>query len=579
MADLAIETPSQEVLMQSWGATLYRNLESFPGQLATTPPILSAREEGRRSRKDIVRAARNVERFSEHVRGGIDRKADMVVGSRLTVRATPDFDKLGITDKEQQKKIKKALEREFRDWAYDSRLLQDAEGHYDFGGMAWLMFRNLTGPDGECAAIIHYEEDRATAYNHRWATFVQVYDPDRIDTPPEKVGNPNVREGHIFDKWNRRVGTYVRKAHPSDYLSGLADMDFEMVPRESAEGRPIGLHWFIKTRASQIRGVSTLVTILKSSGMLDSFDEAYLGAATVNQVLATSISSEASTEPVNKNLAPTGGNAVATQWGLFEKKLDYYGKTKMRIGGVRVPVMPPGDKLNMSAVNRAIQDPTYFRNAFLRGFASSIGISFEQLAKNFSDANYSAARAALLDVWQGIMRLRFWFGQHVLSLIYGAVIEEAWVKGRLADAIPAGAKDFHAYRNLWTACLFTGPGFPQIDPEKEAKAAKMLIDMNLESREELIAQRGRDIEDVFDEIATGEEMAEERGIELNQAMALAELAASGEDDEATTEAEGGGDRNDRPAKKAPKKKDGDGDGVVDEKEAVTTAVFDLTGAM
>src|SRR3546814_3436518 len=70
------------------------------------------------------------------------------------------------------------------------------------------------------------------------------------------------------------------------------------------------------------------------------------------------------------------------------------------------------------------------------------------------------------------MRLRFWFGQHVLSLIYGAVIEEAWVKGRLADAIPAGAKDFYAYRNLWTACLFTGPGFPQIDPETEAKAAR-----------------------------------------------------------------------------------------------------------
>src|SRR3546814_3990576 len=75
-----------------------------------------------------------------------------------------------------------------------------------------------------------------------WATFVQVYDPDRIDTPAEQVGNPNVREGQIFDKWNRRVGTFVRKAHPSDYLAGLADMDFEMVPRENMEtGRPIGL--------------------------------------------------------------------------------------------------------------------------------------------------------------------------------------------------------------------------------------------------------------------------------------------------------------------------------------------------
>src|SRR3546814_18064996 len=125
-----------------------------------------------------------------------------------------------------------------------------------------------------------------------------------------------------------------------------------------------------------------------------SSDLAYLGAATVNQVLATSISSEASTEAVGQNLAPAVTNSVATQWGLFQKKLDYYSSVKMRIGGVRVPVMPPGDKLNMSAVNRAIQDPTYFRNAFLRGFASSIGISFDPLEKNFSDATSSAAREA-----------------------------------------------------------------------------------------------------------------------------------------------------------------------------------------
>src|SRR3546814_9209976 len=64
--------------------------------------------------------------------------------------------------------------------------------------------------------------------------------------------------------------------------------------------------------------------------MLDSFDEAYLGAATVNQVLATSISSEASTEAVGQNLAPAVTNSVATQWGLFQKKLDYYSSVKMR---------------------------------------------------------------------------------------------------------------------------------------------------------------------------------------------------------------------------------------------------------
>src|SRR3546814_13834395 len=86
---------------------------------------------------------------------------------------------------------------------------------------------------------------------------------------------------------------------------------------------------------------------------------------------------------------------------------------------------------------------------------------------------------------------------------------------------------FYAYRNLWTACLFTGPGFPQIDPEKEAKAARMLIEMNSEIREELIAQRGRDIEDDFAEIDSGSDLAAERDsdptAELTKARAAAKL--------------------------------------------------------
>src|SRR3546814_15806144 len=97
--------------------------------------------------------------------------------------------------------------------------------------MAWLMFRNLTGPDRECAAIIHYEEARATAYRPRWATFVQIYDPDRIDTTAEPVGTQNEREGQIFDKGNPRAGTFVRTAHPSDYMAGPSHTDLEMVRR------------------------------------------------------------------------------------------------------------------------------------------------------------------------------------------------------------------------------------------------------------------------------------------------------------------------------------------------------------
>ena len=549
---------------------LYRNLQAYDGQLLTIPPLMSAKTEGFIARRDVVRSARHVERLSEHIRGGIDRKADMVVGSRLLVRSTPDFDTLGITDKERQGRIKKAFEREFKNWAYDTRLLQDAEGHYDFGGMAWMMFRNIAGADGECAAIVHYDETRAQRYGTRWATFLQVLDPDRIETPAMQAGNPNVHDGLVNDKWGRRVGMYVRNKHASESISKISDIKHTLVRREQKNGRPVGIHWFHKTRASQVRGISTLVTILKQSGMLDKFDDAYLGAATINQVLATYITSGASTKAVSESIAPAAGNSIADMnWGLFERKLSYYDDVKMRVGGSRVPVLPPGDTINMSAVNRAIQDPSVFRNGFLRSFASSIGISFEQISKNFSDANYSAARAALLDVWQGIMRSRFWFGQHVLSLVYGAVIEEAWKKGRLDDVLAPGDLDFDEYRAAWIACLWTGPGFPQIDPEKEAKAAKMLLEAKLESREEIIASRGRDIEDVFDEIANEREMAEDRDFILDPLAP----GTPGADDEATIDPDEG--QKPKPKKPASQQRDGDGDGVVDEDANANGGVISL----
>lgn len=558
MAALDIRLPGETSLSSS----LYRNLEPFKGQVLTTPPIMSARQEGELARRDIVRAARHVERMSEPVRGGLDRKADMVVGPRLLVRSTPGFDMLEIDDKERQEKIAKAFEREFKHWAYNPRLLQDAEGTYDFGGLAWLLYRNIEGPDGECACVVHSNAARAEFYGTKWSTFVQVFDPDRIETPADKSTNPNVRDGMVFDKWGRRVGMFVRKLHPAESAKDFGDTQYEMIPRETAEGRPVGIHWFVKTRAAQTRGISKLVTILKQSNMLDKFDEVYLGAATLNQVLATYITSGASTKAVSESLAPAGAETSIADmnWALFDKKLGYYEDVKMRIGGTRVPVLPPGDTINMSAVNRAIQDPSVFRNGFLRNFASSVGISFEQISKNFSDANYSAARAALLDVWQGVMRNRFWFGQHVLSLIYMAVLDEAVVNGSLDDVLtPAERASFRENIVAWAACLWTGPGFPQIDPEKEAKAAKMLLEMKIESREEIIAQRGRDIEDVFDEIAREREMAEEREFIIDP---LAPGTPMAEEDEATIDPDEG--QAPKPKKQQKQQRDGDGDGIVDE---------------
>lgn len=491
---------------------LFQSLESFPGELWLKPPIQSAKQEGKKARKDIVRAARHIERHSEHIRGGIDKKTDYTVGHRLQASPRPDWEMLGIEDEAAQEKLMKSMRREFRNWGFDPRLLQDGEGHYDFGGLMWLAFRNLTGPDGECAIVIHSDEKRAKSYGWRWGTYLTVIDPDRIETPAEYAAHPNVCDGIIQDPDGRRIGMFVRKHHPGDYTGNI---EYTMVPRETKQGRPVGVHWFVKNRASQIRGISALVTIIKQTGMVDKFDDAYLAAAVINQILATWIESPAPAEVVADNLNPAGpgGNSVDMHWGMFEKKLGYYNDVKMRIGGSRIPVMPPGDKINMSAVNRAMDDPAPLRDGFLRMMASALGLSFEQFAQKFGEANFSSARAAIMDAWVGIMRLRFQFGQHVAALAYGAVMEEAFKKGRLD--LPAGAPDFDDYRAAYCQVDFFGPGMPQVDPVKEANAYKILLESKLRSRQEIIATMGNSYIDVFDQIAQERKEAEDRGFTLD----------------------------------------------------------------
>jgi len=544
-----------------WGATaLYKNLETFAGQVQYVPSSLSAKQEGQRARKDAVRLARHAERTSESLRGGLDRKADMVVGATLRVHAQPDWDLLGLNDGRDGWKTKKpfakSCERVFRDWADDDRCLQDAEGHYNFGGMMWMAFRNLVGPDGECAGIIHYDEARQKRYGAKFATFVTILDPDRIETPADQVGQPNVFEGKKLDEHGRMTGFWVSKKHPSEGIADVDDMGHTFVPRETPWGRAIGFHFYQKTRGGQMRGVTKLATVLRRTGQMDTLDDAQIGAAIVNQVLSNYIETEANAEAVADNLAPAGG---VTHSGMsFDSKLNYYDKAKIRIGGTRIPVMPPGDKIVMSAVDRAVSDPTSFRNNFLREIASALGISFEQLSMNFSDANYSAARAALLEVWRGIITLRKLFTAHVAKLIYSAVIEEGIFKGMIT--LPAGAPSFKDNRAAYTACIFTGPGMGWIDPQKEANALETMLRIKMKSRKTAAAEMdGSDIEETFDDIEEDRRMAEERGFDLDP-------LAPGTDSAVEGAANDNGDGESTSGKKKPAggPKDGDSDGQVEE---------------
>lgn len=496
-------------------ASLFKNMESFGGDVFYRPPTMSKNQEVRLARDKIVRQARDLERYSELVRGGLDRKTDMVVGPRLRVHPQPDFDLLGIDDPEARKKFIQQCKRWFNNWAYDDRKLCDGEGHYDFGGMMWMAYRNMEGPDGETGGVIHFDKARRKRYRTRWATYVTVVDPDRIESPPEYAGNDRVFEGKLLDRDGRMIGMWVRIRHPSE--GGTDFNDYQFVPRETPWGRPMAWHHFVKTRGGQQRGITNLVTIIKRTGMLDAFDTSYVAAAAVNAELATYIRTKSSSAAVAESLAPAASDPAAT-WSMFENKVGYYGKAKFRIGraGQRLAVLPPDDEIMMTAVNRAIGDPMPFRKSQIRDIASSVGTPFAMTAQDYSEANYSSERASKLDAWLGVTRQRVHFSASPPTLIYSAVIEEAIAEGWIE--FDPSWPSFQENRAAYCACTWTGPGMGWIDPQKEANAYQTLLDIKVTSRQRIAAERGDDAMEIFDELAIEADEAEARGLDLTVAM-------------------------------------------------------------
>lgn len=482
---------------------LYPNLESYSGQLSFTPKIYTMAAEVKRTRKQAVRAARQAERTQEHIRGGLQRKVNMVVGASIRVLPSVDYEVLGLT-REQGMELGKQFEQNFRDWAYDPRAMNDTEGHYDFGGQMMLAYMNYVSAEAETLGIIHYDEKRMREYRTRWATHLQIVDPARLDTPPEMTDDHNVFEGRKLDRYGRAIGFYIQDYSETgpDHLTAT----FSFYPRETKTGRPKAFHFFKKTRAGQHRGLTPLVTVLKQSNMLDKFDDAQLASAVLNAIFAIFVKSSGTPEAVAAQLNPANG--------ATDPRIDFYEKqrAKLKFGAHRLTVLPQGDELVMEAVNRAAQDTDAFVNQFLRKFAVAIDIPFELLAGNYSNANYSSIRAALVDAWRSVVAERSIFFRHIPSLIYQVICEEAIARGRVT--LPAGAPSFYEYRNAYCRAQFIGPAMGWVDPKREAEAAKILLDAKLTSHSQEILQRGDDVEDVFEAWGRNIELAEQNGFSI-----------------------------------------------------------------
>lgn len=231
------------------------------------------------------------------------------------------------------------------------------------------------------------------------------------------------------------------------------------------------LHVFDPLFPGQLRGLSWLAPVLPRLNDRDQLSDALQVQAKVAAMLTGFIRD------------PSGGSA-----GFGSGSSDAI-DVSLEPGAMRI--IPPDADVSFTNPPQGLSQAVEFLATIDREIASGVGLTYEMLTGDLAQANYSSARVGLLDFRRRAEALQ-------RRLIEGQFLRPLWRRWievrQLAGDLPADDDDLFAVR-------FIGPGFAWIDPEKEVSAEIAAIEAGLKSREEVVAARGRDIDELDEELA------------------------------------------------------------------------------
>lgn len=463
---------------------------------AWRPPTTSADSAILPGRDLATARMHDVVRNDPHAVAGITRLVDMLVGAGLRLSSKPLMRALGFDPKNQADRAKvrelgQQMEAEWDLFALDPGRRGDAQRKLSTNGQFRLLARTYVRA-GEATAYMNWKPSSGG----RYATCLRTIDPDRLCNPDGKPDSKNLRGGIEFDDDGVPLAYNVRNGHPADYYRAGDVMTWTRIPRATAWGRPVFIHGFEPDRDDQARAITPFAALLSRLRMIGKFADTELASATVNAMFAAFVKS---------NLPVAEATQAFTPQSLTfaDKRMDYWEKTPPTLGGVRIPVLPLGDEISINSSPRQTTAFPAFQAAFLQSIAAALGISYEQLAMDWSKVNYSSARAALNEVWRHVQTLFAGFVEQVVCPLHYAVMEEAFDRGYVT--VPKGAPDFYDMPGAYLRARWIGPGRGYIDPTKEAEASSMRMDSLTSSLERECAEQGLDYEEMLDQLAVEQE--------------------------------------------------------------------------
>lgn len=434
---------------------------------------LSADQEILRDLTRLRQRARSLCNDSPHARRFLNLLAENVVGTWGQDAQPVVRNARG----ELMRDLNRAIKREFVAWGAPEFASAD-------GACSWVDLQRLclqlVAMDGECFVRLIGGAD------NRWGFSLVVLDADQCDhtfsqTRGERT--PEIRQGVEVNEYGRPVAYWLWTNHPSEH--GRA-RERVRVPADQI------VHLLRRERPSQTRGVPWFAASIVRARMLDKFHEATLIAARSSASAMGVVTSSAEDGAIDPNAAHEPLN-IEVSPGAFV-------------------ALPPGTDLKTWAPAHpdGVFEP--FTKAILRDLAASWNVSYASLTGDMSDSSFSAARLGSLQERDGFAALQEWLSTHFLTPVYKAWLRYAVLSG--AVSVP------NADAARCSGVAFQGRGYRFVDPTKEAEAIRLLLALRLASRTSVCAEMGKDYEEILDELAEEQRLADERGVPLPDPAAM-----------------------------------------------------------
>lgn len=423
--------------------------QSARALIAKDGPMLAAR-------------ARDLARNNPHVAGAVQTIVDQVISNGIRPQLT--FKK---RSGEAYSTRNQKIEDVWKTWSADNNFVQVQQ----------LILRHWI-IDGECLVLTWIDPQRARNGQHPMR--LRVIEPEQLDT---SLDDPGIE----FDKNGDPVAYHIFDKHPDDTWEQSKS---QRIPADRI------IHIFRKERASQIRGVSLLASIIESAHDLDEYQFNERVAARLASAFGIFVKS-----PVDMSGYSFAGQHIDDAGQARDLQLSDY------IESGRIQYLPPGMEIQVADSNRPGSTYEPYVKSGLKQLSVGVGLKYGTFSHDYTDSSYSAERSAALDErrrWEGMQRF-----------LIDVFLNPLWRKWE--SAAFAG--------NLigWQQCPleWQTPGWPWVDPYKDARAAEIELALGLTTRAELCAKHGRDVNEVLHQLAREKKQMEDLGLLTEEEVANA----------------------------------------------------------